>query len=130
MTSIGYAFDSTDVVSFNGELWHYSPTTIMVSGGAYGTEIEIRGIVSPNTKKGEVREMRGLFEVFVVDPEEGEIVFGDVVVAKDKEMAKLKVLQACEVPLDDLDDFDIICNRLGDVRKKKEIAEVRVVKDD
>ena len=81
-------------------------------------------------KKEEVREMRGLFDVYVVDPEAGEIVYGDVVIAKDKEMAKLKALQACEVPLDDLDDFDIICNRLGDVRKKKEIAEVRVVKDD
>ncbi len=130
MARIGYAFDTTDAVSFNGEFWHYSPTTIMVSGGAYGTEIEIWGIVSPNTKKGEVREMRGLFEVYVVDPEAGEIVYSEDVIAKDKEMAKLKALQACEVPLDDLDDFDIICNRLGDVRKKKEIAEVRVVKDD
>jgi len=29
----------------------------------------------------------------------------------------------------DFDDLDIICNRLGDVRKKKEVQRVRVVKE-
>ncbi len=131
MASIGYAFDTTDAVSLNGASWHYSLTAIMVSGGTWGTEVEVRGIVSEqSTEKEEVRETRGLFDVYVVDPEAGGVVYSGVVIAKDKEMAKLKALQACEILLDDLDDFDIICNRLGDVRKKKEIAEVRVVKDD
>ena len=93
------------------------------------------GWKSEYIQKEEVKEMRGLFEVFVVDPKRGEIVYGDIVVAKDTETAMFKVLQegAKVIPLTDvydLDELDFICNRLGDVRKKKEVQRVRVVKEE
>ena len=78
-------------------------------------------------KKEEVREMRGLFQFYVVDPEKGEVVGDGLVIAKNKETAKIKAL-APFADKYDLDDLDIICNRLGDVREKKEVQEVKIVK--
>lgn len=96
---------------------------------------EVHFSIYQEPKREEVKDMRGLFRVFVVNPEKGEVIYQDLTVAKDKETAKYKVLRlaAKTIPLADgydLDDLDIICNRLGDVRKKKEIQEVRMVNDD
>ncbi len=77
--------------------------------------------------KEEVRDMRGLFQFYVVDPEKGKVVGDGLVIAKNKETAKIKAL-APFADKYDLDDLDIICNRLGDVREKKEVQEVKIVK--
>lgn len=77
-------------------------------------------------KVEERKPMRGLFEVFVVNPESGEIEARDVVVADNDKKAELKVMRALDV---DPDDVDIIVRRLGDVRQKRHIQEVKVVKD-
>lgn len=72
--------------------------------------------------------MRGLFEVFVVDPTSGEIVFEKRLLAADEAKARLKA--AVQAKLDrDVDEYDIIVRKLGDVRAKKQVQEVRVVSE-
>jgi hypothetical protein len=77
-------------------------------------------------KAKERKPMRGLFEVFVVDPESGEVAMREVVVADSDDKARLKVLRKSDV---DPDDVDIIVRRIGDVRQKRRVQEVKVVKD-
>lgn len=89
----------------------------------------------PQMQKEE-RQMRGLFEVFVVDPEEADseiqIVYGDQLIAKDEMMAKIKAWARALQKIDgirshDPDDFDIIVRKIGDVRAKREPQDVRVI---
>lgn len=86
-----------------------------------------------SNEKEEVKDMRGLFLVYVVDPEEGDIVYQGVVVAENAKKAEFKVLSAAMRVSEDkyeVDDLDIICNRLGDIREKRKIQQVRVVDGD
>lgn len=82
-------------------------------------------------KKPEVQrkenDMRGLFEVFIVDPKADSIVFSIKLVAKDKASAELKAVAKWTFS-GDVDDFDIVTVRLGDIRPKKETQKVQVVK--
>lgn len=74
--------------------------------------------------------MRGLFEVFIVDPNTDTIVLERRVVSTDENKARLKALLESRIILENgVDDYDIIVRRIGDVRAKKEVREVRVVKD-
>jgi hypothetical protein len=82
--------------------------------------------VQPQQPQKEQEPVRGLFEVFVVNPESGEIVKRDVVVADSDKKAELKVMRAIDV---DPDDVDIIVRRLGDVRPKRKVQEVKVIKE-
>ena len=88
-------------------------------------------IASPNAfyEKEEVKEMRGLFHTVVVEYKTDKILEDGLVIAKDKEIAKIKALAPFAEKYD-LDDLDVICNRLGDVRKKQEVQKVCVVKED
>lgn len=82
------------------------------------------------TPKKEGINMRGLFEVFIVDPERDDIVAQQYVVAANDERARLKAFRAANSALPgDIDDYDIIVRRIGDVRAKRTVAEVRVVKE-
>jgi hypothetical protein len=74
--------------------------------------------------------MRGLYQVTVVDPERDMIWDSMQVIAKSEGGAKLKALRVLD-GLDDRDpdDLDIIVVRLGDVRAKREVQEVKVVTD-
>ena len=109
----------------------YHPT---VSGTASGEWAYVSpNVYYPNFKEGEVKDMRGLFSVYVVDPEEGDIVYQGVVVAENAKKAEFKVLSAAMRISEDkyeVDDLDIICNRLGDVREKRKIQRVQVVDGD
>lgn len=73
--------------------------------------------------------MRGLFFVYIVDPILDVVIsITGPIVAKDSDNARLKAVQAAgEALTKDIDDYDIIVCRLGDVRKKKEVQEVKVV---
>jgi len=74
--------------------------------------------------------MRGLFVGYVVDPEMDNVVFSTTLpfVAKDEQSAKFKLVQMAGVLIEeDLDDYDIVVFKLGSVRPKKEIQEVKVV---
>lgn len=91
-------------------------------------EVHIGNIHINNIQKQEVKEMRGLFHVVVVEYKTDKLLEVGLYIAKDKETAKIKAL-APFADAYDLDDLDAICNKLGDVRKKKEITKVQVVKD-
>jgi len=98
-------------------------------GGIVPTSYTISGCVAPKNNE-EVSEMRGLWEVYVVDPEEGEVVYQSVVVARDAKNAEFKVLsRAMQINEGkyEVDDLDVISTRLGNVRDKREISEVRIV---
>ena len=75
-------------------------------------------------------KMRGLYFCCIVDPEgAGSVAVGPkLIIAKSEEAAKLKLIKDHAPPGRDLDDLDIICFKLGDVRAKKEVQEVKVVK--
>jgi len=79
----------------------------------------------------EVREMRGLFHIYVVDYEHDQVVAEGHIIADDEAKAKMKALHQWNdaVANYDLDDLDIICVKLGSVRKKKEIQEVKILKE-
>ena len=110
----------------DGSSWSGGLICREISAGAGMPMIETRTYQRINEKE-EVRDMRGLFQFYVVDPEKGEVVGDGLVIAKNKETAKIKAL-APFADKYDLDDLDIICNRLGDVREKKEVQEVKIVK--
>ena len=69
---------------------------------------------------------RGLFEVFVVDPEAGEIVTRELIVADSANNARLKVLRKSDV---DPDDVDIIVVQYGAVREKVKPQRVKLIKE-
>lgn len=73
-------------------------------------------------------EMRGLFYVAIVDYLNDTVLEDGLYIAKDAETAKIKALSVFADTYD-LDDLDVICQRLGDIRKKKEIQEVKIVKE-
>ncbi len=70
----------------------------------------------PQQKRG---NMRGLFEVFIVDPEAGAVHSTAVVVADDAVAAKVKAIRKNYANDVDIDDLDIIVRRVGDVSPKK-----------
>ena len=79
------------------------------------------------------KNMRGLFEVIIIDGETGELqkvdgIIRSLVVAKDEASAKLKIVSKAAL-VKDLDEYDIIVKRLGDVRPKREVQEVKIAKD-
>jgi hypothetical protein len=95
------------------------------------TERVIERIIEKHTEK---KPMRGLFSVHVVDPDKGKVVASRLLlVAKSESNARLKAISeiaATDEFTRDVDDYDIIVVRLGDVRAKKEVQEVKVIKDD
>jgi len=96
--------------------------------GGTADNIDIHEIIDDR----KVNNMRKLYQIIVVDPATEEIMpIGDEVVpsiiAKNREQALLKV-GLPPVAIANIDDFDIICVELGDVRAKKEAAKVKVVK--
>jgi hypothetical protein len=110
----------------NGQVWpvqQWQPTQQQAIN-----EAMYRYAQSPQqqSQQKEQVSMRGLFEVFVVDPESGKIVTEEVVVADSDKKAELKVMRAIDA---DPDDVDIIVRRLGDVRPKRKVQEVRMVKE-
>jgi len=82
---------------------------------------------------GKEDNMRGLFEVIIVDGETGELqkvdgIIRSLVVAKEEASAKLKIVSKAAL-VKDVDDYDIIVRRLGDVRPKRQVQEVKLAKE-
>lgn len=69
--------------------------------------------------------MRGLYQVWIVDPKlAGTVIHRSEQVARDEETARLKALVAANTELvpniaDHIEDYDIICQLLGEVRPKE-----------
>lgn len=99
-------------------------------------------------KAKEQKPVRGLFEVFIVDPtghvskdgialtQPGDVPYECKVVANSEESAKMKALIAFQSADDlshyrgrDIEDFDVIVRRVGNVRPIRSVQEVRVIKD-
>jgi hypothetical protein len=70
---------------------------------------------------------RGLFDVFIVDPESGE-VDAHRYVADSEDKARMKAARLLPETMD-IDDADIIVRFIGPVRAPKRVKEVRLVKD-
>lgn len=86
-----------------------------------------RPVEKPTVTAKEVKPMRGLFEVFIVNPESGEILGPYRVVANDAAAARLKVVgKHLDLEKVDLDDYDICVLKLGDVRHKKSVQTVKL----
>ena len=83
------------------------------------------------TERKEVKEMRGLFHIYVVDYEHDQVITEGHIIADDEAKAKMKALHCWNdaVANYDLDDLDIICVKLGSVRRKKEVQEVKILKE-
>lgn len=72
-------------------------------------------------------EARGLFQVYVVDYKNDFPFDPVVVVAESSEAAKLNAFRKVGYLEGVPDYYDFIVRRLGDVRAKKEVQEVRIV---
>ncbi len=89
-------------------------------------------IYSPiHTNNESEDEMRGLFLAWVVDSDEDVVIYQtDPFVAKDEDAAERKLIQRAASDLTkDVDDYDFCLLRLGDVRQKKQVQKVEVVKE-
>ena len=94
--------------------------------GTYGNAIVLHG----DTIDGEIKEsnMRGLFIVYVVNGVKGEVInVSGAFVADNAEKAKMHTIRAGWCKNEDLDDLDFVVVRLGDVRPKERVKEVKVV---
>ena len=84
-------------------------------------------LVIPNTKKENI--MRGLFIVYIVDYKKSKVLFvSEPLIADNEQKVQMKALQAWGGDVD-LDDLDILVQRIGNVRAKKETQEVKILKD-
>lgn len=63
--------------------------------------------------------MRQLYWYLIVDPEKGEVTKEGRLVAANDEVAKMRVAVDAALSEDDLDNCDIIIQKLGAVRNKK-----------
>lgn len=73
--------------------------------------------------------MRYLYEVYIVNPIEDKVVEQELVIANDERSAERKALSMCAMPPGDLDDYDFVIVKLGQVRPKKEVQEVKIVEE-
>lgn len=106
----------------NGAFWEYQLADrhhvymrqVTMPYGITGDIIEI-------SAAGKDRQMRGLFSVYIVDPETDDIVYEGQHIASDEGAAKMRAAtRAGELPKD-LDDLDVIAVRLGNVRDREEM---------
>lgn len=107
--------------------WTWGDYVQTVPGTVFNDRIVYveKPVVQERGSREEKTNMRGLFEVFVVNPETGDVDGPFHVIAKDEAAAKIKVV-AKELADIDIDDFDIIVRRLGDVRPKKTVQTVKL----
>jgi hypothetical protein len=70
--------------------------------------------------------MRGIYMVVIVEPQKEKVKGPFFVIAKSAESAKFRA--ANEAGIEDIEDYDIVPVRLGDVREKKVVQEVKIVK--
>ena len=74
--------------------------------------------------------MRYLYEVYIGDPEADSLMNHSRVIAKSGSSAKIKALSKASLADDvDVDDLDVIVVQLGEVRDKKQIQEVKILKE-
>ncbi len=100
-------------------------------GNAYGVPMGPvlyglgENIISNNIKEN---NMRGLFIVYIVDYKKSKVLFvSEPLIADNEQKVQMKALQAWGGDVD-LDDLDILVQRIGNVRAKKEVSEVRIAK--
>lgn len=114
---------------------HFATVTAVDDGDWYyaypepqKSEVTVHYDLHYDAPKKEVKDMRSLYHVVVVNYKTDEILEDGLVIAENAEKARIKAA-APFVNGYDLDDLDVICNKLGDVRKKKEVQKVQVVKE-
>ena len=73
----------------------------------------------------ESKSMRALYDVYIVDPEADTVVWSTVsvgvpIIARDRELAGVIAGRLADDAIErDLDDYDFVVIRLGDIRPKK-----------
>lgn len=80
-------------------------------------------------KEGRDENMRGLYRIIVVNPKTEEIGDPVMVIAKDEGAAMIKAALKGAIK-GKVEDYDILVDRLGDVRAKKETQKVKVIKEE
>lgn len=90
----------------------------------WGT-LTISGSQEPERDKN----MRSLFRITVVNPKTEKIFPETKVIARDRESALLRADLPGEVRANP-DKYDILVEHVGDVRAKKDVQKVKVVKEE
>jgi len=91
------------------------------------SKIDVAGTINLQGKEVK-KEMRCLYHVVVVDYKKDNILEDDLYIAESPEKAKIKAL-AQFVDDYDIDDLDVVCNKLGEVRKEEKPQKVQVVNE-
>lgn len=116
--TLSWSLDSDYIVN-------YEPTSFTYTHGSAGNdtlEDDLERLTSGSKKESK----RMLYEVFIVDPELEEVVYHTYKVATSATGAERKVLTSIQLDKD-VEDLDFITRKIGDVRSKKEVQEVKVV---
>lgn len=96
------------------------------------SQAEIHVHTNLNIEREEVKDMRGLFHVYAIDYKNDQVIAEAYIIAGDEAKAKMKALHKWNTVIADydLDDLDIICVKLGNVRKKREVQKVEIVENE
>lgn len=106
----------------------YYDDPLMAQAAAESTNRELDQLLLEEREKEE-KPMRGLYRVYIVDPKTDVVLTTPAFVAKDENSARMKALQRNADKLThDIDHYDVITERVGNVQPKKETQTVRIVK--
>lgn len=123
---------STAIETTSGTTWGGWAPTVPVQGlppGAVVTGIEVNGVDIGDMFQKKEENMRSLFRITVVNPKTEVIEEALVVIAKDREGALLKAGFRAAIRTNS-DQYDFLVEHVGDVRAKKEVGRVKIVKED
>jgi hypothetical protein len=109
----------------NGNWYSYTDQISIGASSACWVPIWPNAEEKPAKKKKD-KNMRHLYEVYIVDPETDVVQKLEGIVAATEKSAERKAIQGSNFDKD-LDDYDFIVVKLGDVRAKKSVQEVKVV---
>jgi len=111
-----------DVSTDTATNWYgYVPVESALTWGV----LTISGSQEPEREKN----MRSLFRITVVNPKTEKIFPETKVIARDRESALLRADLPGEVRANP-DKYDILVEHVGDVRAKKDVQKVKVVKEE
>lgn len=112
-----WAGDASSPITNTGNVYVGSTTNAPHSLGPIGNWEML--LNSEPMEERNKKNMRGLYEVFIVDPEDGAITGPHYRVASSEESAKIKVVTTSQLTKD-IDEYDITVRKIGCVRAKRE----------
>lgn len=107
----------------NSDAWEYQGYAFRVDG-----QTLINGDLTVSGQIKEVKDMLGLYEVYVIDTKAKHIVTNDRLIAKDEDKAKLQVAASLNPQSDFPENLEFFVRCIGQWEDKRP-KEVKIVKE-